>query len=116
MAVTLGQVAQQMAIPASTTLYTQAVSMQGANAVQVSFVILTLGGSSGLTPTVEGSNDLENWSNAAVCSAIASAGYQIPVISSGAFTAIAWQYVRLKLAAGSGGTIITSAIISTAAL
>ena len=113
MAVTLGQVAQLIAIPASTTLYTQAVSMQGANAALVSFVISTLGGSSGLTPTLEGSNDMENWSTITGYTQITSAGYQV---ASSTSTAIAWQYVRLKLAAAAGGTIITSATISTASL
>lgn len=113
MATTSATVATQVAVPASTTAYTQAVSMANANAALCTFVILTLGGSSGLTPTLEGSNDLENWSTITAYSALASAGYHA---ASSTSTAIAWQYVRLKLAAASGGTIITSATISTAAL
>lgn len=113
MAVSLARVADSIAIPASTTLYTQAVSMQGANAAMVSFVIFTLGGSSGLTPTLEGSNDMANWTTITTYSAIASSGYQV---ASSTSTGIAWQYVRLKLAAAAGGTVITSALISTALL
>lgn len=112
MATAVARVADTLAIPASNTCFTQAMSMQGANAVQVSFILITLGGSSGLTPTLEGSNDMTNWSLVTSYSAISTAGFQVPSAS----TQIAWQYVRLKLAAGSGGTIIVTADISTADL
>jgi hypothetical protein len=102
-----------MAIPASTTLYTQALSMQGANAALATFVIFTLGGASSVTPTLEGSNDMVNWTTITAYSAISSAGYQVASATS---TDIAWQYARLKLVAASGGTVILSADVSTALL
>ena len=113
MAVTLARVADSIAIPASTTLYTQALTMQGANAALASFIIYTLGGSTSLTPTLEGSNDMVNWTMITAYSAITSAGYQV---ASSTSTGIAWQYVRLKLAAAAGGTIIVTADVSTALL
>jgi len=113
MAVSVAHVADAMAIPASTTLYTQAMSMQGANAALVTFMIFTLGGASSITPTLEGSNDMVNWTTITAYSAITSSGYQVASTTS---TAIAWQYVRLKLAAASGGTVILSADVSTALL
>jgi len=72
-----------------------------------------LGGASSLTPTLEGSNDMENWTTITAYSAISSAGYQV---ASSTSTAIAWQYVRLKLVAAAGGTVIATATISTADL
>ena len=53
MATSVANVAENMAIPASTTLYTQAMSIYGANAALATFVIFTLGGSSSLTPTLD---------------------------------------------------------------
>lgn len=113
MATSVASVAESMAIPASSTLYTQALSMQGANAALATFVIFTLGGSSSLTPTLEGSNDMENWTTITAYSAITAAGYQV---ASSTSTGIVWQYVRLKMVAASGGTIVTTATIATASL
>lgn len=113
MSESFARVASSIAIPASSTSYTQAVSMQSANAVLCSFVIFSLGGSASLTPTLEGSNDMENWSTIVAYDAITTAGYAPASATTGS---IAWQYVRLKLVAGAGGTIITTADVSTASL
>ena len=112
MATTLARVADMMAVPASTALISQAVSMQGANAVIVSFLVTTMGGSSALTPSLEGSNDLTNWSSIATYSNLLAAGYSVSSSSSG----IAFQYVRLKLSNAAGGTVILTADVSTASL
>lgn len=112
MAVNYVRAADSLSISASSTAYTQAVSMQGANAVVATFVVFTLGGSSGLTPSLQGSNDMANWSSISTYSQITSAGYSAASNS----TSIAFQYVRLALTAASGGTVIVTADVSTADL
>lgn len=89
----------------------QAVSMDGANAAQVDFVVVSL---SGTTPTVTGqlqeSNDLENWRDKGGTTALSAVGYSLGT----AVTGIAAAYVRLKFTAGGTTPIaVVSAGLST---
>jgi hypothetical protein len=94
---------------ADTTIpvYSQAVSMNGANAVQVDGVLVVTG-ASGLKVDIEGSNDLENWPASLASTTKATVG-AFTVSATG----IAWQYVRLRYLPQSSAANIFTAGIST---
>lgn len=113
MAVMYTQLAENAVVTsASVPLVSQAVSMNGANAVQPNVVISNISGSITLTLGLQGSNDLENWTT--IGSDQTGLGLGYPAVS--ASTSIAWQYVRLTYKLSGAGTIILSAGLSTAAL
>ena len=92
--------------------YTQAVSMNGANAVQVNLVIYNRTAAETLACAVQGSNDLENWAPVTTSGGTSLAlGFASPSAS-----AIAWQYVRLAFTAGGSATFFLSVGLSTAQL
>lgn len=97
----------------TTALVSQAVNMNGANAIQSTVVVTSAGGAT-LTMALEGSNDLSNWSTIAVGSnwTLIPAGYLAPTSVSG----IAFQYVRLRFTASAAGPLICSAYLTTAML
>lgn len=111
MATSYTKLADHLAVT-STTSYSQAVSMNGANAVQVDVVYSSRTASQTVDVAVQGSNDLENW--AAVTTSGGGAlglGFATPTASG-----IAWQYVRLSYTLSTTGTGFLSAGLSTAQL
>ena len=102
------QVGSKCAVPSTGgDAYSQAVSMAGANAVEVECTIFNLGGATSLSITVQQSNDLQNWSNVG-SSTTAVLGFTRLSQSS-----IAGQYVRLLYRVVGTGTIIMAAGINT---
>lgn len=96
----------------NTTGYSPSVTMAGANAVQLTLLLAVLTATS-LTPSLEGSNDLSNWSTITTgWPAVSGVGYSVPA----AGTAIAFQYVRVKFVLAGTGTVIFSANLATAQL
>jgi len=91
----------------SIPVFSQAVSMMGANAVQVDGVLVVTG-ASGMKVDIEGSNDLENWSASFASTTKSTVG-----LISLAATGIAWQYVRLRYTPQSASTNVFSAGVST---
>jgi hypothetical protein len=86
--------------------------MAGANAIQLS-VMMSVNSATSLTPSLEGSNDLSNWSSiTSGWSAITTIGYSAPA----AVGSIAFQYIRVKFVFAGSGTIILSANLATAQL
>lgn len=89
-----------------------AVSMEGANSVQVDYTIFSLTGS---TPTVrlqlQQSNDLENWTTLGSQSTKDSVGWTLGPSA----TAVTAAYVRVKydFSAGSSQTAVIAAGINT---
>ena len=105
--------ATKMAL-ATTSEVTQAVSMQGANAVTVDITVFA-GTVSALA--LQGSNDLENWTNlntSMITSGTIGAGVAcyLPGSSTsfaGAQLAVSTQYVRLKITS-SAATVVACGI------
>ena len=102
-------VAQRLSIPTGTDLFSQAVSMRGANAVLVDFVVIVAG--TGGTIGVQQSNDLENWGTDDATVAASSVGFGTLRVGT-----IASQYARLHYKAPTAGTAIITAGINTAML
>lgn len=113
MATNVVQLVDNLALSSSTstTGYSPSVTMTGANAVQLT-VLMAVNSATGLTPSLEGSNDLSNWSSITSWSQITTVGYSAPA----AATSIAFQYVRVKFVLATTGTIIFSANLATAQL
>ncbi|HSR71539.1 MAG TPA: hypothetical protein VLL72_04080 [Kiloniellales bacterium] len=92
------QVSSKLAVAASGTEYSQAVSMAGGNAIAVEATIF----SGTMTVKYQESNDLQNWTAAADLSPAISG-------SAGAYygdaTGIAAQYVRLQYDASAAGVV-----------
>ena len=113
MAVSTTQLVDNIAVT-NANYHSQAVNMDGANAVQIT-VVVTNAGSTTLAINLEGSNDLSNWANIVGGSgswATLGAGFSAPASQSG----IAFQYVRLKLVAAAAGPIICSICLTTSFL
>jgi hypothetical protein len=93
--------------------YSQAVNMNGANAIQVTLVVTADGGTTvSLVP--QGSNDLSNWTNITVGGAWAGlgAGAKFPAAATG----IAYQYVRISFKTAAAGPLVCSAYLCTSFL
>lgn len=89
-----------------------AVSMEGANSVQVDYTIFSLTGSSPeVSLQLQHSNDLENWTNLGSPSPTTSVGWKLGPSA----TAVTAAYVRVKylFSAGSGQTAVIAAGINT---
>lgn len=114
MAVSSLQLADNIVVT-TTAVYSQAVNMNGANAVQPTVVVTSAGGTT-LSLALEGSNDLSNWSSITVGAnwTAIGAGYASPQPAT--VTGIAFQYVRLKFTAAASGPLVCSAYLTTAQL
>lgn len=111
MAVSSMQLVDNISVTSTTALvYSQAVNMNGANAVQITYVVSS--GTVALTISLEGSNDLSNW--AAISSFAATTTPFTGFFAPAAQGSIAYQYVRLKFSASS--TTIVSVWLATAFL
>lgn len=108
------QLASRLAVSqAAGAEVSQAVSMEGNNAGKVEITVYNLvtGGTS-VTLDIDGSNDMQNWSQIAQYTGI-GVGYGAQANA----TAIAYQYVRLKYACvGSGGVAIVAAGVNLSRL
>lgn len=91
--------ATKMVVASSTSGYSQAVSMEGANAARYDLTIFNLGGAASLQVIMEGSNDLQNWATLESFSAHTTLG-----AFTDDTTAISYAHVRLKFTAGASGT------------
>lgn len=95
-----------------TTEYSQAVSMDGANAVQGSYVIIQYSLSGG-TPKIEFqlqiSDDLENWFDSGSPDSATAVRY----LPGSKFTDISAAYVRIKSkVSGTTGTVVFSGMVN----
>lgn len=115
MAVSSLQLVDNIAVTTA-AVYSQAVNMNGANAVQPTVVVINAGGTT-LNLALEGSNDLSNWSSITVGASWSglTVGYGAPATPA-AQTGIAFQYVRLKFTAAASGPLVCSAYLTTAQL
>ena len=102
------QVANALAVSEAAVDFSQAVSMDGANAVVFSGTLLQDDGTT-LTLQLQSSNDLENWEDVAS----ASRDFTTPGYQRRKSSGIAEAYVRLSYTA-TGGTFVFSAGINTA--
>jgi hypothetical protein len=85
------------------------MSMNGSNAARCQFVLISHVSLTGLTVTMQASNDLQNWRDLSTTGSLTAIGQ-----SSFANTAITDAYIRLKLSiTGSSATGIISADIYT---
>lgn len=91
--------------------FSPAVSMAGANAVQLNIVVIVIPGATTLTFDLQGSNDLQNWTSIGTSTATA-VGYSAPTKQTG----IAWQYVRVRANSNTPGTTIATIGLNTALL
>jgi hypothetical protein len=89
------EVAKRLYVGESDVLYSQAVSMQGGNAVFVEVTVFNQGSADNVTVTPQLGNDLENWEdNGGVSPLVAQVtGVDYDTVQ---VTGIAAQYVRLK--------------------
>lgn len=95
------EVASKLYIGTNATAYSQAISMEGANSVQVNFTAF----SGTAVITVEEGNDLENWS-ATYGTITGTNTFSAATYNTFKCTPIAARYVRLKYAAGSTAPVI----------
>lgn len=108
------QVADRFVVPSGDTRFTEAVPMEGANAVYFDAVIFNLGGLANVTARLQQSDDLENWYESADTAdkTFSNVGYGAERV-----TLINSAYVRLRFTGGSSGSnAILSAGINTAKL
>jgi hypothetical protein len=107
------EVANKLYVAASGTAYSQAISMEGANSVQVNFTAFSGTG----TIAVEEGSDLENWSNSlgttTPTSGTAFAGSKYDTFKC---TPIAARYVRLRYTSPAGGAAVIGVGVNTASL
>lgn len=97
------QVAGKMFVASGGTAYTQAVSMEGANAALAEFTNFAAGTA---TVTFEGGNDLENWGTVPD-----SSGTTVgPAYGTAKASAVATRYVRLRVVAATAGAILGAGI------
>ena len=106
------EVASKLAVVFGTKVYSQAVSMAGANAVKVEGTCFVIGGGN-IAVQLQGSNDLQNWSDQGTAIAVSAVGYFVDTVD---LDAIAYQYVRLEFDQASSLTGIVAAGINTANL
>jgi hypothetical protein len=95
-------VASRFAIKGDTTVidYSQPVSMDGANAARLDFVVFNIDATS-ITARLQGSNDLQNWEDLANTPAARTLpGYYREDLE----TDVSFAYVRLKYTLTAGGT------------
>jgi hypothetical protein len=95
--------------------YSQAVNMDGANAIQPT-VVVTAAGATTLTITLQGSNDLSNWSTITLTSGASWTGIGAGYSTPSAQGSIAFQYVRLNFKAGAAGPLVCSVFLCTSFL
>ena len=104
MAVTSLQLVDNIAVTSSSALiYSQAVNMNGANAVQLTVVVTSTTSTTTLILGLEGSNDLSNWATISTGSLTPSwttTASTVGFYAPGTATAIAFQYVRVTLKTG----------------
>lgn len=104
------EVASKLYIGTNATAYSQAISMEGANSVQINYTAFSGVG----TITLEEGNDLENWSTSfgtlTGTNTFGSAAY-----NTLKYTPIASRYVRLKYVAG-GTAPVLGVGVNTASL
>ena len=103
------QVASKQVVTDSADCFSEAVSMEGANAIQVGVTVFaneTTTTANELTVSAEGSNDLQNWSSLSGSISFNNGliGYQTTAITS-----VAYQYVRLKYTVDESGKMAVMA-------
>ena len=101
------QVASKLHVPTGTPCYSQAVSMEGGNAIGVELTVFNDGGGAGVTVAYEVSNDLENWDNGATLLSSIGVGYDYQSVSS---PSMASRYVRLVYNAEEQDCIVAAGI------
>jgi len=107
------KLADKLAIPASTALYLQPISMSSANAAQVEYTVFSISGGT-LTVSIEEGNDCENWGTLlSGAASTTSLGVEHKQFRG---TAIAGQWVRVKCSMSAGGSAVVAAGINTALL
>lgn len=94
------QVASGLVVTYGTDGYTQPISMDDYNAMQVDIVTYVKGGGD-ITVTPQGSNDLDNWSSSDITG---SGTISNPGFATFKATVIAWRYIRFKITQASSGT------------
>lgn len=100
--------ASKLAVVDGTDAVSAAVPMEGYNAVQADAVIFELGGATGLTVDLQGSNDRENWATIVTSTGMVL-GFNAPALR----TAVGWAWVRLRYTVEGTGSVIVSAGINT---
>ena len=94
---------ENLALAASATAYSQAIEMGENNAIGLGATMAA--GSVVPTVTVEGSNDLTNWSGTGITNSITITAS--PSYVSGSASAITTRYARIKVAASTGAILIS---------
>ena len=107
------QVASRLVVTSSAKQYTQAVSMDGGNAIYVDVTAFTVTGGT-VRITVQEGNDLDNWTT------LTGTGSTLDLTAAGygtlTRTAIAAQYVRLQIEQVTSGTGVLAAGINVSNL
>lgn len=95
---------RQLALDAGASEVSQAVSMEGANAVEVQYTAWNGGA---ITIEIQGSNDLENWHVLAT-----PVGAQTTSTGNGSATGITCAYIRIRIteAGGVSGIIVCAGV------
>lgn len=104
------QVATQLIVQSGSTYATREVAMDGANAVEIDFEMISGVGSPVLLMKMEQSNDRQNW-EAGAPTELSSIGSERAKV-----TAIASAYVRLSFSLYSGTTAVVAAGIEPSSL
>lgn len=90
--------AEHLVLSSAADQFTPAVSMAGANAVQLNVVVLVIPGATTLTVDIQGSNDMENWASLGTFNPTG-----VGFFSSAHVSAVQWQYVRVRMSSNTAG-------------
>lgn len=107
--------ANKLVVASSGTVFSQAISMDGANAVQVEFTGLNVSATGTVTLTAQEGNDLENWSNLTTPSGTTVSTNATPY-NTFKVASIASRYVRVQFVCNGFGPAVIAAGINTASL
>lgn len=105
------ELADKLVLSSAADQFSPAVSMAGANAVQLNVVVLVIPGATTLTIDIQGSNDMQNWASLNTFTTTV-VGY----VSTAKSTAVQWQYVRVRMNSNTAGNSIVTIGLNTAQL
>ncbi|MBK9387306.1 MAG: hypothetical protein IPN34_21025 [Planctomycetes bacterium] len=109
-------VADKLSCTSNTGDYSQAVSMEGANAVLLTLLVHTKSASTTVDASLEGSNDLQNWSNSGLTGSTSLTATTIGFAAPLKVTGIAYRYIRVKFTVSPSTVAIVSSDVNTASL
>jgi hypothetical protein len=101
------QLSTKLAVTNGVDAFSPAVSMSGANTAKAGITVFYLGGATSLSVNIQGSNDLQNWTDST-----SDTGFVVGYAPTANRT-LAFAYARLKYTVVGTGTLICAADLYT---